>query len=69
MLRLAPKYVDPCVFSQIGANVLHLLFVKYEEDSQLAYKILTECIKLKNIDPNLIDNLKAAPLHVAIRKR
>ena len=52
MLKLAPEYVDPCVFSQIGANILHLLFVKYEEDCQLAYKILTECIKLKNINPN-----------------
>ena len=57
MLKLAPKYVDHSVFSQIGANVMHLLFVKYEEDCQLAYKILTECMKLKNINPNLIDDL------------
>ena len=40
MLKLAPGFVDVSVLSSIGANIVHLLFVKYEEDCELAFKIL-----------------------------
>ena len=60
--------IDPKVKSNIGANIGHLLFVKYEKDPILAKKILIKCFK-NGVDLNHIDTLKAAPIHVAIRKR
>ena len=68
MLRLGPKIVNPKITTQIGANIIHLLFVKYDKDSVLSYQILKECLRLK-VDVNHIDDLRASPLHVAIRKR
>jgi hypothetical protein len=61
--------VDCTVTSSIGANIVHLTFVKYEKNCELAYKILKECVNLKILNLNHIDNLKAAPIHVAIRKK
>lgn len=60
--------VDGKVKSNIGANICHLLFVKYEKDPILAKKILLKCLKI-GVDLNHVDSLKAAPIHVAIRKR
>jgi hypothetical protein len=60
--------IDATVKSNIGANIGHLLFVKYDKDPILAKKILFKCEEHK-VDLNHIDTLKAAPIHVAIRKR
>ena len=68
MLKLGSDIIDPHVLTTIGANIIHLLFVKYEKDPDVAFKILMECIKL-GVDVNLVDTLKAAPIHVALRKR
>lgn len=68
MLRLGPPAIDPHVLTSIGANVVHLLFVKYEKDAVTGFEILKECLKL-GLDVNHVDTLKAAPLHVALRKR
>jgi len=64
-----PYAVDTSVTSQIGANIVHLLLVKYDKDCDLAKKILGECVKSKSINLNLIDSLKAAPMHVGIKKK
>ena len=39
LLKLAreKKLLDPCITSQIDANLMHLLFVKFEKDPKLAY--------------------------------
>lgn len=65
---MGPAFVNPTVLTSIGANIIHLLFVKYDKDAILSFKILKECISLK-IEMNKIDDLRASPLHVAIRKR
>lgn len=76
MLRIAkrgpsvpPCAVDATVTSSIGANIVHLVFVKYEKNPVLGFKILLQCANLGNVNLNHIDTLKAAPIHVAIRKR
>jgi len=62
--------IDVAVTNTIGANLLHLLFVKYEKDFRQTKRILYECVKLRDVlDLNLIDSLEACPLHVAMRKR
>lgn len=61
--------IDPTVKSHIGANIIHLLFVKYERDSQKSKEILHELIQIPELDLNHIDQMKAAPLHIAMRKR
>lgn len=39
--RKAPPFaVDAAVTSSIGANIIHLVFVKYEKNPELAFKIL-----------------------------
>jgi ankyrin repeat protein len=42
--------------------------VKYDKDPETAFEILKECLH-QGIDVNHVDSLKAAPLHVALRKR
>jgi hypothetical protein len=59
---------DPKVLSSIGANIVHLIFVKYDKNPELARKILVKCAQ-KGVEMNHIDTLKAAPIHVAIRKK
>ena len=39
-----PYAVDTSVTSSIGANIVHLLLVKYDKDCDLAKKILEECV-------------------------
>ena len=39
MLKLKDQ-IDPNVLNSVGANVAHLLFVKYDKDSVTAFKIL-----------------------------
>jgi len=68
ILLMNDDLVDPHITTQIGANIIHLLFVKYDKDPELAFQILLECIR-KGVDVNHIDDLKAAPIHVALRKR
>jgi ankyrin repeat protein len=60
--------IDPHITTSIGANIIHLLFVKYDKDPDIAFKILLECVRL-GVDVNLVDELDAAPIHVALRKR
>lgn len=46
------------VVNSIGANILHLLFVKFEKDFKLTKKILYEIVKMRDlININLIDSL------------
>ena len=45
---------DPNVLNTIGANMVHLLFVKYDKDLSMAFEILKQCIEL-GIDVNLVD--------------
>lgn len=69
MLKLGPKLVDPNVLTtSVEANIIHLLFVKFDKDQETAVEILRECIKL-GVNGNHIDSLEAAPIHVALRKR
>lgn len=65
---LKMKEIDPHVLNTIGANLVHLLFVKYDKDAVLCLKILKQCVFLK-VDVNLIDQLSAAPIHIALRKK
>jgi len=51
---LAIESVNPHVLNTIGANSIHLLFVKYDKDAMLAFKILKKCLQRK-VDVNLID--------------
>ena len=48
------KSANPHVLNTIGANIVHLLFVKYDKDAILSHHILKRCIAL-NVDVNLID--------------
>ena len=70
MLNLAKtqKVIDPCIKSQIDANLIHLLFVKFDKDLKLANEILKQSIEL-GVDVNHVDTLNATPIHVAMRKR
>ena len=45
---------DPNVLNTIGANLVHLLFVKYDKDLVLALDILKKCISL-GVNVNLVD--------------
>ena len=47
---------------------MHLLFVKYDKDVTLSMQILTKCISL-GVDVNLVDQINAAPIHIALRKK
>ena len=67
MLKLKDQ-IDPNVLNSVGANVAHLLFVKYDKDSVTAFKILKQCIEV-GIDLNLIDRMSAAPIHLALGKK
>ena len=69
MLKFGHRVIDPNVKTfQVEANIIHLLFVKFEKDPDIGIKILRECIKL-GVDLNHVDSLQAAPIHVALRKR
>jgi hypothetical protein len=68
LLKINGIRLDIKVKTSIGANIIHLLFVKYDKEPDTALSILLECIK-QGVEVNLIDNLKAAPIHVALRKR
>lgn len=70
MLKLAKErqLVNPCITSQIDANLMHLLFVKFDKDPKLAERILREALEM-GIDVNHVDKLNATPIHVAMRKR
>ena len=35
--------LDPHVLNTVGANVVHLLFVKYEKNPKTAFEILRKC--------------------------
>jgi hypothetical protein len=60
--------IDPNVLNTIGANLVHLLFVKYDKDALLSQKILRECVNL-GVNVNHIDQIHAAPIHIALRKK
>ena len=68
MLKMRNNLVNANILTSIQANILHLLFVKYEKDKVLGKEILTEAVSL-GVDANHIDSLEASPLHVAVRKR
>jgi hypothetical protein len=42
--------------------------VKYDKDPIMSLKILRECISL-GVDVNHIDQISAAPIHIALRKK
>ena len=44
MLRLGKHVVNPSSLTSIGANIIHLLLVKYEKDPEWAFKILKLCV-------------------------
>lgn len=43
--------------------------MKYEKDFIECKKILKLCSEISDLNVNLIDSLKASPLHIAMRKR
>ena len=55
-IYLLKMKADPNVLNTIGANLIHLLFVKYDKDLTLALEILKLCISL-GINVNLIDQI------------
>lgn len=67
-LRMLKLGVDSSVLTSIGANIIHLLFVQYDKDPVSAFQIMEECVKL-GVNFNLVDSQKAAPIHLALRKR
>ena len=67
MLKLKDQ-IDPNVLNSVGANVVHLLFVKYDKDTLTAFSILKQCLEV-GVDLNLIDRMAAAPIHLALGKR
>lgn len=67
MLTLKDQ-IDPNVLNTVGANVAHLLFVKYDKDAVTAFKILKQCLEV-GVDLNLIDRMAAAPIHLALGKK
>lgn len=67
LMRMTHK-IKPDVLNSIGANLVHLLFVNYDNDAVNAFKILKLCIYLK-VNPNLVDQIQAAPIHIALRKK
>ena len=67
MLTLKDQ-IDPNVLNTVGANVVHLLFVKYDKDAVTAFKILKQCMEVA-VDLNLIDRMAAAPIHLALGKK
>ena len=60
--------VDPHVLNSVGANTVHLLFVKYDKNAKMALEVLRRCIDL-GVDCNLIDRMQAAPIHLALGKK
>ena len=60
--------VDAHVLNSVGANTVHLLFVKYDKDAEMALKVLKRCIEL-GVDCNLVDRMQAAPIHLALGKK
>ena len=65
---LNSETANPHVLNTIGANIIHLLFVKYDKDASLSLCILKRCIAI-GVDVNLIDQINAAPIHIALRKK
>ena len=65
---VSSREIDPHVLNTIGANMVHLLFVKYDKEATLAYEILKRSIEL-GVDMNLVDSIGAAPIHIALRKK
>lgn len=59
---------NPHVYNTIGANIIHLLFVKYDRDAVTAFRILNRCLALC-VNVNLVDQIYAAPIHIALRKK
>lgn len=59
---------NPHVLNTIGANIIHLLFVKYDKDAETALRILHRCLDL-GVNVNLVDQIYAAPIHIALRKK
>lgn len=55
-IYLLKMKADPNVLNTIGANLIHLLFVKYDKDLTLALEILKLCISL-GVNVNLIDQI------------
>lgn len=51
---LSKKEIDPQVLNTIGANSLHLLFLKYEKDTMIGFEILKKMVKM-GVDVNLVD--------------
>jgi hypothetical protein len=48
------KELNPNVLNTIGANLIHLLFVKYDKDTMQAYSILKKCVQ-RGVNVNLVD--------------
>ena len=48
------QHIDPHCLNTVGANIVHLLFVKYDKDSETALQILNQCLKL-SVNVNLVD--------------
>ena len=46
--------IDPHCLNTVGANIVHLLFVKYDKDSPTALQILNQCLNL-GVNVNLVD--------------
>lgn len=60
--------VNAHVYTSIKANLIHLLFVKYDKNPEKAYKILEKASEL-GVSLNFIDQMQTAPIHIALRKR
>lgn len=56
------------VLSSVKANLVHLLFVRYDRCPEVALKVLRRALELK-LPVNLIDNVGVSPLHIAVRKK
>ena len=60
--------INPHCLNTVGANIVHLLFVKYDKDAGIARQILKKCLEI-GINVNLIDQMQTAPIHIALRKK
>lgn len=59
---------DASALTSFGANIFHLLLVKYDSDRDTCYRILQLCLE-KGVDVNHVDTLNAVPIHIALRKK
>lgn len=67
LLQMHDK-IDPHCLNTVGANIVHLLFVKYDKDAVTAHQILQQCLQT-DVNVNLVDQMQTAPIHIALRKK